>query len=351
MSIFHIIYPLSSITDGPARWASRRIQDDFTFFCCGALQIYQQESCAAAFVHFGGINFNDFGFGLGGGSFDDLFSEFGFDVSSPDTTGDVYVSRHLSDDFAPGDVPYLTGLYVHKTWLLSGNVNPLEGQDTPPDTTKITRYRFHFTDNDLLSGGIDPSLKSQIVVGRLDGANLGMTKWTLDVGSAESVDTVQDFVRVDNPKSFGQWAIGLPSAFAPDNPGVLAPTIKVDKVAGGGLRISWDPSCANQTVNYGIYQGVIGSWSSHVALDCDDASSDYQEVVTPGGGNRYFLVVPLSNDAEGSYGTNSGGIERPRGATTCRALQMPGSCSSSVEMEVRKSVGAPADSTSKEECP
>jgi hypothetical protein len=349
---FHIIYDVASGVDGPPRWESRRIQNDFSFFCCGAFQGGKQESCAVAIVHDGGLAGGDLNFGLGGGVIHDPLAEFGFDVVSPETNGFVRVSRQIFDVHHPNDIPYMQGTYLHKVWFLFGNVAPLAGSDDPPNTTRITRYRFDFTDADLLNAGIPLAQKNQLVVGRLDHANIGMMKWTLDVGSAVVVDPVNTFVRVDNPKSFGQWAIGLPSAFSPADPGIVGSSVRIDKVAGGNIRLSWLPSCAVESVQHGIYQGVIGNWTNPIPLDCDDSNGDGLEVVTPGPGNRYYLVVPLSADVEGSYGTRSNLIERPRGVSTCRAVQMFGTCSTATTtaMELRPVVSDVAESA-KESCP
>ena len=45
--------------------------------------------------------------------------------------------------------------------------------------------------------------------------------------------------------------------------------------------------------------------------------ADLTEEITPGAGNRYYLVVPHNICGEGSYGQKTGGIERPVGAAVC----------------------------------
>jgi len=111
------------------------------------------------------------------------------------------------------------------------------------------------------------------------------------------------------------------------NPGLVPSALKVNKApVAGMLRLVWDQSCSQGATDYGIYQGTIGSWYSHTLLDCSDAGNDLQEDITPGAGNRYFLVVPLNAFGEGSYGQRSGAIERPVGGAVCSTPQVITSC-------------------------
>ena len=108
------------------------------------------------------------------------------------------------------------------------------------------------------------------------------------------------------------------------NPGLVPPTIKVNKAAAPptDLIISWSPSCADGAQDYGIYQGTLGAWYSHTALDCNDAGSDRLEQVAPAAGSAYYLVVPMNYKGEGSYGRRSSGVERPVGTTVCMTPQL-----------------------------
>ncbi len=110
-------------------------------------------------------------------------------------------------------------------------------------------------------------------------------------------------------------------SFLPD-PGTV-PDLRVNPSAltPGDLSISWAPSTSAGVEDYGIYEGTIGSWYSHTAIDCSDALGDRQEDVTPGTGNRYYLVVPLNANDEGGYGTDSNAAIRPRGSGLCRPTQ------------------------------
>jgi hypothetical protein len=95
---------------------------------------------------------------------------------------------------------------------------------------------------------------------------------------------------------------------------------------GNQLVVRWAQSCSAWANDYGIYTGALGNFASHTATDCADDLHDLTETIPTPGGNRYFLVVPLTARAEGSYGVDSSGAERARGTATCRASQAPPVC-------------------------
>ncbi len=97
----------------------------------------------------------------------------------------------------------------------------------------------------------------------------------------------------------------------------------------GDLVFVWTGSCAAGAQDYGIYQGTILAWYSHSLLTCTDPPPFLTEQLTPGGGDHYYLVVPLSTckGIEGSYGRCSTGLclpgdERPVGGAVCAAPQV-----------------------------
>lgn len=108
--------------------------------------------------------------------------------------------------------------------------------------------------------------------------------------------------------------------------GVVPDTMTLTKLSASSISLQWNPSCAATVQDYGIYEGLIGSWHSHTAVDCTDNAGDRTELVTPSTGNRYYLVVPLNTSGEGSYGFTSGNVEIARGASTCRVSQILGAC-------------------------
>ncbi len=114
-------------------------------------------------------------------------------------------------------------------------------------------------------------------------------------------------------------------------PGEVAATLEIDKssLTPGDLHLRWSASCSNQAVDYAIYEGTLGLFDSHVAIDCSDDGGDLEEEITPGSGGRYYLLVPLGSSQEGSYGTDSGGTERPvppSAGDRCLDAQVLGGC-------------------------
>lgn len=132
------------------------------------------------------------------------------------------------------------------------------------------------------------------------------------------------------PLSRASRANGL--SFQAD-PGVIPPTITLAKVAGL-LRIAWSASSCGGGLDYGVYEGTIASLPvyDHTSIDCDDAGTPLQEDFAFPVGSTYYLVTPHNDvtntnatfNDEGSYGTDSGGTERPVGTLTCAANQVLG---------------------------
>lgn len=110
-------------------------------------------------------------------------------------------------------------------------------------------------------------------------------------------------------------------------PGIEPQQLELGKGPGvGQITLFWSSSCSAGAEGYGIYEGALGSWYSHAAIDCADDGSPLEEVVNPAPGSSYYLVVPHNPNDEGSYGLDRPlppGIatERPQGAPACRATQ------------------------------
>lgn len=99
--------------------------------------------------------------------------------------------------------------------------------------------------------------------------------------------------------------------------------LQMEKSQTGTLAIRWSPAHTVNAIGYGIYQGGLGSWSSHAQIDCTDDGEDFREVIgSVSSGDAYYLVVPRNVVWEGSYGRHSDGTERPPGTSAC-APQMP----------------------------
>jgi hypothetical protein len=94
--------------------------------------------------------------------------------------------------------------------------------------------------------------------------------------------------------------------------------------SGSDVTLQWGASCLAADADYEIYEGTLGSFSSHAPKLCTTGGA-LTAAITPIEGDRYFLVVPTNGTSEGSYGTQSGGGERPQGSSACFA-RMIGSC-------------------------
>lgn len=91
------------------------------------------------------------------------------------------------------------------------------------------------------------------------------------------------------------------------------------------LNLSWSESCTAGATDYSIHEGLLGSWYSHSSHSCTTGAT-LSATITPAGGNRYYLVVPLDGADEGSYGADSTGNPRPSSSVTCRASQRVEPC-------------------------
>lgn len=116
---------------------------------------------------------------------------------------------------------------------------------------------------------------------------------------------------------------GGPGA-VPDGDDVAGAPMTCRKEAGGDVTLEWSTSCSTGDTDYEIYEGAIGSYYSHFSRLCSTGGAT-TATVTPASGDRYFLVVPADGSNEGSYGRDSGDVERPSGGGAC-ALQQPPSC-------------------------
>ncbi len=128
----------------------------------------------------------------------------------------------------------------------------------------------------------------------------------------------------DALQSSRTWSVDVGLAAGPG----VAAGLMVDKSAStpGDLALSWAASCSPGAVDYAIYEGIIGDFTSHTMIDCSDDGDPFTEEVQPLPGGRYYLVVPLAFDSEGSYGTSSTAAERPVGMEVCQASQVIAAC-------------------------
>ncbi len=93
----------------------------------------------------------------------------------------------------------------------------------------------------------------------------------------------------------------------------------------GHVDLSWGAACSTTADLYAIYEGELGSFESHIPIDCSVPGTSH--TLEPLSDDRYYLVVPNSErfGIEGSYGTTSDGSERPASTLACRT-HVPHAC-------------------------
>jgi hypothetical protein len=109
---------------------------------------------------------------------------------------------------------------------------------------------------------------------------------------------------------------GVNPGRVPDGYVVLGSVLRAGK-NGSDVVLSWGASCGGGT-DYTVHEGTIGTWYSHQAVACT-TNGVTSVTVTPGPASNYYLVVPVTDQAEGSYGSDSAGHERPKSTVGCRA--------------------------------
>jgi hypothetical protein len=108
----------------------------------------------------------------------------------------------------------------------------------------------------------------------------------------------------------------------PDGDDVPGTPLLIGKTPTGQLSLSWDASCSSNDDQYGVYTGFLGAYYSHFSTICNIGTTSV--IVAPDAFDRYYLVVPNDGLNEGSYGRDSGDLERPAGGAACESQQMIG---------------------------
>jgi Zn-dependent metalloprotease len=110
----------------------------------------------------------------------------------------------------------------------------------------------------------------------------------------------------------------------PDGAAVPGTMVTLDK-SGADVVLSWGVSCAAGDSDYEVYEGTLGSFSSHQSRFCS-TSGGTTKTFTPAAGSSYYLVVPRNLDREGSYGTDGEGSQRPQGVGACLSQALAPGC-------------------------
>jgi hypothetical protein len=98
--------------------------------------------------------------------------------------------------------------------------------------------------------------------------------------------------------------------------GLAGTPLTVVRTPTGDVELDWGASCRTGDADYAVYEGVLGTFTSHPARFCT-TNGETTRTFTPAGGNSYYLVVPTHADREGSYGLDSAGHERPASQAAC----------------------------------
>jgi hypothetical protein len=95
--------------------------------------------------------------------------------------------------------------------------------------------------------------------------------------------------------------------------------------AGANVTLTWGASCLGTDTDYAVYEGTVGgTFTSHASRLCSTGGLT-TATLAPAVGNKYYVIVPRNASREGSYGTRTGGAERPVGTGQC-AAQLIGGC-------------------------
>jgi hypothetical protein len=91
-----------------------------------------------------------------------------------------------------------------------------------------------------------------------------------------------------------------------------------------GVELNWASSCQPSDGDYSVHVGDLGDFTSHVPVACSTNGATTATLL-PDAGDKYYLVVPTDGAADGSYGTDSEGAERPESLAACR-LRIAATC-------------------------
>jgi hypothetical protein len=115
---------------------------------------------------------------------------------------------------------------------------------------------------------------------------------------------------VVQPTSAGVGAV-------PDGAAVPGVPLTVGRAPREQLELSWGSSCQASDSDYAVYTGTLGEFDSHLPLVCSTGGATSLTVAATEG-DVYYLVVPTDGAADGSYGVNGAGVERPESQAACR---------------------------------
>lgn len=137
------------------------------------------------------------------------------------------------------------------------------------------------------------------------------------VANALRIDSRENPSEVNRPLlTIDYTAPAIPVGSTPNGADVPGTPLTLVSEPAGDITLDWGAACGPNTTDYGIYEGALTDFTSHVPLLCSTGGAT-QVTLTPGPGNRYYLIVPNNPTAEGSYGKASDGAERPASGAGC----------------------------------
>jgi hypothetical protein len=133
-------------------------------------------------------------------------------------------------------------------------------------------------------------------------------------GTCVANDTCACFVGWIGPDCSTMAASG--AGRVPDGGPLPGTPLTVAPAGGGDITLSWGASCVSSDTDYEVYEGTLGSFTTHAPRTCS-TSGALSFTLTPAAGSAYYLVVPRNATREGSYGEASSGAERPPSGSAC----------------------------------
>jgi len=111
----------------------------------------------------------------------------------------------------------------------------------------------------------------------------------------------------------------------PDGAELPGTPLSIAPASGGDVTLTWGASCAAGDSDFAVYEGAIGAYASHASRFCTTGGVT-SATFTPAAGSSYYLVVPNNGAAEGSYGRDGLGLERPPAALSCFPQEIAATC-------------------------
>ncbi len=136
--------------------------------------------------------------------------------------------------------------------------------------------------------------------------------------------TKLDTVGIDEMYVASKASTGLSGEVA-RGAGLLAGGMMSVSESGGSLVLAWGPSCVNTDTDFAVYEGVLGSFTSHVPVLCSTGGAA-SATISPSATSSYYLVVPNDHYYEGRYGSSSSGVPISAGPTRCWPAAVANGC-------------------------